>query len=356
MASLFLNWAIEQSTAAAYDTQWRLFAEWCRLARWDADRATPMQVVAYVRDLVMTKRLAFSSVRSALSAINHHFRFRPADNPVPSPEVSVARRSAQKAAPPPKPKSPLTEQMLLDRERRVDSRDVKQTRDFAMILLAFGSFLRRGELVELRCDDVKIEGFDLKDPGTSAIPAEIRDEKVIWLLIRSSKTNPTKRALNDTPDRWETVIVGPNRRHPAICPLLWLRRWRVLAQNRWPKRTRLFCQVVKTVGKGGSDLSPSTFAHIVKELAASLGFDPVEFAGHSTRRGATTAAIQRGIELRLISQMGRWKSDAVLLYVDNALGDMASFAVAAGGLGAGSGGGGGGGGASAPASHSSADL
>lgn len=331
LAGLFLNWALEESTLAAYESGWRLFAEWARRAGWNPDRATPMQVVAYVRDLVMERRLAASSVRSALSAIFHHFRYR-ADNPVTAPEVGMARRAAGKAAPPPKPKKPLTVQMLVARERSVDQTDAKATRDFAMVLLAFGSFLRRGELTALKRDDVKIEPFDEKDPGIAAVPAAIRAEAVIWVKVRSSKTNPTRRALYDDPDRWETIIVGPNRQFPTICPLLWVRRWMRWSQSKWPARTHFFCQTTRKGTSAGAPLASATFAHIVKGLASSLGFDPDEFAGHSTRRGAATSAIRQGIELRLVSLMGRWRSDAVLLYVDNAHGDMATFAVLAGGL------------------------
>ena len=53
----------------------------------------------------------------------------------------------------------------------------------------------------------------------------------------------------------------------------------------------------------------------VREALTELGFNPEEFAGHSFRIGAATAAAQAGIEDSVIRAIGRWKSDAFLRYV-----------------------------------------
>ena len=63
----------------------------------------------------------------------------------------------------------------------------------------------------------------------------------------------------------------------------------------------------------------------VREALTELGFNPEEFAGHSFRIGAATAAAQAGIEDSVIRAIGRWKSDAFLRYVRTPRDQLAEY-------------------------------
>jgi hypothetical protein len=49
-------------------------------------------------------------------------------------------------------------------------------------------------------------------------------------------------------------------------------------------------------------------------MVASIGLDPSKFSGHSLRGGGATDLFARCIPYYVIKKMGRWTSDAALLY------------------------------------------
>jgi integrase len=54
----------------------------------------------------------------------------------------------------------------------------------------------------------------------------------------------------------------------------------------------------------------------LKKALAKIGVPhPELYAAHSLRRGGATHAARIGVPMRLIQVMGRWKSDAVRLYM-----------------------------------------
>lgn len=64
----------------------------------------------------------------------------------------------------------------------------------------------------------------------------------------------------------------------------------------------------------GSPLSRSRLSSFLQTTLQAAGI-PGKFSGHSFRIGAATTAAQRGVPDHLIKTMGRWSSDAYLLYV-----------------------------------------
>ena len=84
---------------------------------------------------------------------------------------------------------------------------------------------------------------------------------------------------------------------------------------------------VEYMSTRGSDLGPffkfsnsqpqskSRFTQHVRDALQALGLPQNEFAGHSFRIGAATAAAQAGVEDLVIRTMGRWNSSAFLVYI-----------------------------------------
>jgi len=65
----------------------------------------------------------------------------------------------------------------------------------------------------------------------------------------------------------------------------------------------------------GSPLTKSSFTGRIREVLKALGLPEDNFAGHSFRIGAATAAARAGIEDSVIRAMGRWNSSAFLVYI-----------------------------------------
>ena len=65
----------------------------------------------------------------------------------------------------------------------------------------------------------------------------------------------------------------------------------------------------------GRPLTKATFVQKVRHALSQLGLPAEQFAGHSFRIGAATAAAQAGLEDSVIQALGRWSSAAFLLYI-----------------------------------------
>ena len=75
----------------------------------------------------------------------------------------------------------------------------------------------------------------------------------------------------------------------------------------------------------GQPLTKSKFTQYVREALQALGLPHNEFAGHSFRIGAATAAAQAGIKDSVIRTMGRWNSSAFLVYIRTPPTELAQF-------------------------------
>ena len=59
----------------------------------------------------------------------------------------------------------------------------------------------------------------------------------------------------------------------------------------------------------------SKFLSVLHALLYQLSIDASQYAGHSFRRGGVSFAHQTGLPVDMITLLGDWKSDAVLLYL-----------------------------------------
>jgi hypothetical protein len=73
----------------------------------------------------------------------------------------------------------------------------------------------------------------------------------------------------------------------------------------------------------GKPLSYEVLETELRRITKNLGFNEKLFAGHSFRIGGATCAFAAGVPEILIKRMGRWKSDAVLLYIRSYTADIA---------------------------------
>ena len=76
--------------------------------------------------------------------------------------------------------------------------------------------------------------------------------------------------------------------------------------------------------KGGRPLQKSHFIAEVRQALAALSLSFGDYAGHSFRIGAATAAAAAGIQDSTIQTLGRWSSAAFLTYVRTPRQDLAT--------------------------------
>ena len=75
----------------------------------------------------------------------------------------------------------------------------------------------------------------------------------------------------------------------------------------------------------GHPITKSCFTSRIKAGLKAVGLLELDFAGHSFRIGATTAAAHAGIEDSTIHTLGRWNSSAFLIYIHTPREQLARF-------------------------------
>jgi hypothetical protein len=97
-------------------------------------------------------------------------------------------------------------------------------------------------------------------------------------------------------------------RHSPICPVEALRCLflRYPALPKAPLFTR----------PSGQPFAKSFFIHAIHNLLLNAGISTFGYSRHSLRKGAAVTADQNGISRHDIKLLGRWKSNAVDVYID----------------------------------------
>ena len=65
----------------------------------------------------------------------------------------------------------------------------------------------------------------------------------------------------------------------------------------------------------GQSLSYEAYNSSIKQLVRKLGLDPSNYSSHSLRAGAATQAAQTGLDSTSIKRLGRWRSQAYMVYL-----------------------------------------
>ena len=198
------------------------------------------------------------------------------DDPTRNDEVRLALRAfARVRGTRPRQAAALGELEVAAILETMQSSDVRDLRDRALLLVARDLLSRRSELIALDVDDVT------REPDGSAT-----------VLIWHSKTDP----------------FGDG----TVC---WLSPRALAALDDWLATAGIVSGALfRSVGKAGrvgGRLSDRDVARRFKVLAGKAGLDATRISGHSTRVGMTQDLVRAGAELPVIMQAGRWRTAAM---------------------------------------------
>ena len=188
----------------------------------------------------------------------------------------------------------------------INSEDLTDIRDEALILVGFYSFCRRSEILNMKFEDLNLR------------------EKSIIVNISFSKTDQQGKGRK----------VSLPKKDDRYCPVRSLLRWLDVAQI---KSGPLFYRINKSAKKDSLkrinkyqldknnlriSLSESAFNLILKKRAFIAGFNMEEISGHSLRRGAITEARNNKIPLHQISAQSGHKKGSPMLDVYTEIQDI----------------------------------
>ena len=283
-----MDGAYAPSTIRAYKTKFENFINYSESFNECSLPANSNLVAQYVKKLT-GDHLKSNSIRIAVAAIATIHKLNqspdPTDHPVVKLEVRRMYRTLGREC---KQAYGITNTLL---KKMVNSTDknLRGTRDRAILLMAYDSLCRRSELVSLQVEDLIIN---------NALP-----EPSFKLRLRRSKTD------QDAKGRW--VYLGLESQK---------------ALNDWLKATDIqsgkIFRGIRKKGELSEGLTSSHINRIFKRLAKTSNLDPViiqQISGHSMRVGAAQDLLLSGASLPVIMNRGRWsKSDTVMRYVESA--------------------------------------
>ena len=164
---------------------------------------------------------------------------------------------------------------------------------WAIASVAFFGFFRLGELL--------VESPTKYDPSTSLSWGDVAvDDKNSPSMVRIH----LKRSKCDQFGKGVDIIIG--RTDTLICPVAALVAYIALRQD---QPGPFF------ISRQNTPVTKGWMVQQTRSILAGLGLPQNEYAGHSFRIGAATAAALAGVEDSTIQALGRWQSSAFLKYI-----------------------------------------
>lgn len=271
------------ATRKAYSSDWRQFATWCSERGLHELPATPAVVASYVADQADAGKKV-STLERALVAISKAHQLAGAEDSAKHLVVKETMKGIRRHLSTTQKKAqPLLFESLKTILASMQTDQVREERDRAILCLGFMTGLRRSELVALDVEDLTV------------------GKRGMTVYVRRSKADQMG-------DGREVVVF---RGAGATCPVAAVESWLAAAGiaagpvfvgvdrlGRPRHQKRLTDQVVRTV---------------VKERARAAGLEEFErMSGHSLRAGLATQAALNGANLRDIAKQTGHRSEKIL--------------------------------------------
>ena len=271
-----------KNTESAYSTYQQQYLSFCTSR--GLPKEAPEAIALFLREGMEERKLTASTLNGvAASAISDLFRYdkiSPTLDPMVRATKKVIGRMAKKG---PGAKRALPRHLLEDFVDIVDPKRLKDVRDILLFIMMFGGLFRGSEAAALKAEKVWVE------------------EGNLYIFVEKSKV--------DQDCHGETIVLAgcPTSQ---LCPVTWFE----IYNKERPDGEFLF----HNISKPGQKLSAKRTNTLLKEWLKRAGVPKDEralFGSHSLRRGGATAAAAKKIRMLVLKRHGRWKSDAVYLYI-----------------------------------------
>lgn len=276
--------AYAPSTLRAYRTNFERFIKYCMSIERSPLPANPIDVGSYIAYLGKSG-LKSASIRLAVSSISSIHILNDIKDPTRDHLIVIEMRRMHRTLGRASRQALGITEPTLKKMLSATKADVRGLRDRALLLLAYDSLCRRGELVSLKLSDIEY--------GTEGLPAKVRlsrsktDQEAIGKMI--SMTTETQLALK----KWIECIKAQDG--------------------------SIF-RGIKNNQEITGGLNAGQINRIYKGLARKAGLPEnmiTAISGHSFRVGAAQDLLDSGINLLGLMHKGRWsKPETAMRYVE----------------------------------------
>ena len=167
--------------------------------------------------------------------------------------------------------------VLIEAIHQSKEKDLRKTRDKALVLIGFSGGFRRSELVDIEYEDIEFVSEGVK------------------IFVKRSKTDQSGEGMT------KAIPYFDNK---DFCPVKSLKNW---IEVYGLKKGKIF------------NISDKSVALIIKKYANYGGLDSHRYAGHSLRSGFATSTAESGAEERNIMAMtGHKSTEMVRRYIKEA--------------------------------------
>jgi len=267
------------NTLRAYESDYRDFSVFCLKNNFTSMPADPKIISLYLTHLSQTSKFSTLKRRIASISVIHKLKDHYIDtkHPIIRENLLGIKRlkgSNQKAK---KPMLINDLKQIIDIITKLNIKEIRKTRDKALILIGFAGGFRRSELVALEIDDIEFVREGVK------------------IFVKRSKTDQSREGMTKAIPSFDSTL---------YCPVLHLQDW--MAKG-------------KSINKKIFPISDKSVALIIKKYANLAGLDGSKYAGHSLRSGFATSTAESGAEERNIMAMtGHKTTQMVRRYIKEA--------------------------------------
>ena len=267
------------NTLRAYKADYNDFALFCSKNNFQSMPTEPKIIALYLTYLSKISKYSTLKRRLASLSILHKMKGHYIDtkHPIIMENLMGIKRTIGSTQKGKKPLLINDLKALIEAIHQSNEKDLKKTRDKALVLIGFSGGFRRSELVDIENEDVEFVAEGVK------------------IFIKRSKTDQSGEGM---------IKAIPYFDNENFCPVKALKNW---IQESDLKNGKIF------------NISDKSVALIIKKYANYAGLDSHRYAGHSLRSGFATSTAESGAEERNIMAMtGHKSTEMVRRYIKEA--------------------------------------